>query len=39
MELDSQFRNKDFQQLVTTELYEEGTDSQHVQSVIRLGCV
>ena len=39
MELDSQFRNKDFQQLVTTELYVVGTHSQHVHSVIRLGCV
>ena len=39
MEVDSQFRNKDFQLLVATESYEVGTHSPHVQSVVRLGCM
>ncbi|KAK2571595.1 ATP-dependent helicase SGS1 [Acropora cervicornis] len=39
MEVDSQFRNKDFQLLVATESYEVGTHSPHVHSVIRLGCM
>ena len=38
MEVDSQFRSKDFQLLVATESYEVGTHSPHVHSVIRLGC-
>ena len=39
MEVDSQFRNKDFQLLVATESYEVGTHSPHVHSAIRLGCL
>ena len=39
MEVDSLFRNKDFQLLVATESYEVGTHSPHVQNVIRLGCM
>ena len=36
VEVDSQFRNKDFQLLVATEV---GTHSPHVRSAIRLGCL
>ena len=40
MEVESQFRNKDFQLLVATESYEVGTHSPHMHSVIiRLGCM
>ena len=37
--IDSVFRNKEFQVLVTTESYDVGTHSPHVHSVIRIGCM
>ena len=38
-EIDTEFRNKEFQILVATESYEVGTHSPHVHNVFRIGCM